>query len=142
MEKEKVIYAGIFLDERSSAKLENLIPDWIKNQPGYRSVKDRHITVYFHTFMSDNLVRYMRENENKHHTIVIDGIGLSNKVIAVRVKSCCSVNGEETPSVNEKRHITLATFNGGKPVMSNDISLWFDIPQVELNGIGKTVYSK
>ena len=84
----------------------------------------------------------MEENEGRRHSIIIDGIGISQKVIAVRVKFCCNSSGEETSSMNKEQHTTLATFNGGKPVESNSIDLWFDIPQVTLEGCGKTVYSK
>ena len=130
------------MNEESSSALEKLILGWIKNQPRYRNIKEKHVTVFFRTNMPDDLIRHMEENEGRRHSIIIDGIGISQKVIAVRVKFCCNSSGEETSSMNKEQHTTLATFNGGKPVESNSIDLWFDIPQVTLEGCGKTVYSK
>ena len=144
MEKEKVEkieYAGIFLDKESSEKLKSLIPDWLKCQPRYREIKNEHVTIFFHTDMPESMVEYAEKSEGKPHSIEIDGIGLSNKVIAVRVKSCRNdVNGEETPSTNKRRHITLTVFNNGRPVMSNLIDTWFSIPPISLSGYGKIVY--
>ena len=52
-------------------------------------------------------------------SIIIDAIGCSDKAFAFFAKKTNFLN---TYCMNENPHITLATYNGGKPVDSNKIN--------------------
>lgn len=62
----------------------------------------------------------------ERYSIIIDGIGASDKSLAFRVAgdSMCTVCANKIP------HITICTFNGGKPVDSNNITEWKDIEPI------------
>ena len=57
-------------------------------------------------------------------SIRIDGIGISDKAMAFRV--ACPSN----PCADRIPHITVCTFNDGRPVDSNHITKWKDIEPV------------
>lgn len=56
--------------------------------------------------------------------IVIDGIGQSDKAIAFRVSNLAGLCANKIP------HITICTFNDGKPVDSNYITKWKNIETI------------
>lgn len=58
--------------------------------------------------------------------ITVDGIGTSDKAVAVRVKRICTNAGFDITSVNKVPHITLLVnrSGGGKPKDSNEIKNW------------------
>ena len=58
--------------------------------------------------------------------IVVDGIGFSDKAVAMRVKRICTSTGFDIHSVNAIPHITLLVNRngGGKPKDSNEITNW------------------
>ena len=59
----------------------------------------------------------------------VESIAANDKVIAVGIKT-------EAPSLNKYKHITIAVnvANGGKPVMSNNLTDWHPIETLILYG--------
>jgi len=70
-----------------------------------------------------------QEELGKKVVLTVTAIGSTDKVIAVKV--------EGYESTNKVPHITVAVnlIDGGKPVMSNDITNWMPIKQFMLSGI-------
>ena len=68
-----------------------------------------------------------QEDLNKDVTLTVTELGLSDMAMAVKV--------EGYPSNNAIPHITIAVNpNGGKPVMSNDITEWTKINPFKVVG--------
>lgn len=63
----------------------------------------------------------LKKGDTKHN-IIIDAIGISGKTMAFRV---IFPKKSHVSSFNEMPHITICTFNGGKPVESNNITEWY-----------------
>ena len=126
------IFYGLFLTKESQATLEK----WIKNnRPYYMLIRAQqgvnwyldHCTV-LHSSQDRPEVKEQLDEAlatNPDNTILIDGIGFSNKAIAFRVRKgiICA---------NEIPHITIATYNGSKPVDSNKITVWETITPIEV----------
>lgn len=72
---------------------------------------------------------YMMVNlsiDGRCKTFTVDGIGISDKAMAFRIdKELMGI-----PCANNIPHITICTFNGGKPADSNDITEWKDIEPI------------
>lgn len=142
--KEKnVLYIALTLTDESQEKLKN----WFLNekmpliQKSYMYWNDytvycHHMTIAFHTEMTTKLYKWAVSHNEEKFKITANQFGMSDKAIAVGVKTLC-------PSNNEIKHITLATnkSNDGKPVDSNYILNWKDIMPIELEGI-VTIYEK
>lgn len=129
MNKIKWIYFGVFINDVS--KLENLkalqennieIPeDW--------KMFNHHMTIAFNncTETANKLYEAYSDSLGKHTALIIDGIGVSDDAIAVRVRY-------DSPIANKTPHITIATPKNGKPVNSNFITNWIDIKPYTING--------
>ena len=71
----------------------------------------------------------------KFHITII-GIGISDKAMAFKFRR----SGIVTPCKNKIPHITICTFNNGKPVDSNKITEWYDLDeQITIQTILKRV---
>ena len=90
------------------------------------------MTIAFKNNITQGLLEWAQEHEGEEYEIIVNKIGLSNKACAVSVKTEC-------PSLNQIKHITLFTHNGGKPVDSNYIEDWDFITPFKLNGYIKIV---
>ena len=123
------MYTAILLDEESKAELKEAMLEWF-NHDRYQSWRSycHHLTLNMGP-MSKGL--NSTELLNSEATIEIDAVGWSDKVTACRATKMLTLNGEELKSTNEVPHITLAVnvHEGGKPVMSNDITMWIPVPQ-------------
>lgn len=129
MNNIKWIYFGVFINEVS--KLENLkalqennieIPeDW--------KMFNHHMTIAFNncTETANKLYGVYSNSLGKHTALIIDGIGVSDDAIAVRVRY-------DGPIANKTPHITIATPKNGKPVNSNFITNWIDIKPYTISG--------
>lgn len=114
-----ILYSAVVLDKASHNalvdKFKDLIPDgW--------DVYAHHMTIIFGKGLED------KDDIGKVVRLSVTKIGLSDMAIAVGV--------EGYPSKNAIPHITLAVNpNGGKPVMSNDITKWQDVKPFFVSGI-------
>jgi hypothetical protein len=127
-------YMGLFLTEESKAKLKEWL--WLN---GYDFNNDimkgalpenwylDHCTL-LHWSQKDYYTEkeILESNSGKMCAITVDGIGISDKAMAFRIdKELMGI-----PCANNIPHITICTFNGGKPADSNDITEWKDIEPI------------
>jgi len=115
-------FASLVLDDKSRSKLLSEVSQYIPD--GWKIIA-HHMTINFGKGLPEDL----KNDLDKTKTVVANEIGISEMAIAVKV------NGYH--SDNAIPHITIAINpNGGKPVMSNDITNWepLDLP-ITLNGV-------
>lgn len=125
-------YYGLFLTEGSKAKLKawlinsNYQLEILKSEKEYLD----HCTLLHWSqrtsnfLLEDTLGTALVLHGNLNQPIEINGIGVSDKVMAFR----CNI--PENLCANKIPHITICTFNGGKPVDSNSITKWKDIEPI------------
>jgi|LakMenE18May11ns_1017448.scaffolds.fasta_scaffold9959194_11 tRNA nucleotidyltransferase/poly(A) polymerase len=117
--KKKVSYSGVILNEESRKLLKKYIPhpkDW--------EFIGHHMTI--------NMGPLKEESKpllDQPFDLLVTHIGQTDKVVAVKVES-------EIKTQNKIPHITIAVnrMEGGKPVMSNDITEWSPIYPFEVEG--------
>lgn len=128
-----ILYIGLLLDNKSKDRLLKITESVVGNC----AIKDaqifcHHMTIAFKNNISQGLLEWAEGHEGEEYDIIVNKIGLSNKACAVSVKTEC-------PSLNQIKHITLFTHNGGKPVDSNYIEDWDFITPFKLRGYVKIV---
>lgn len=123
------IYFGVFLDKDSKIKILDVIKQYKVNIPTNWKLFCHHMTIAFNngSDLSKQLLKHYERHLNQSMTLVINGIGISDDAIAVRVDF-------KHPIANKIPHITIAVPNGGKPVNSNYITKWFDIKPFKITG--------
>lgn len=119
---EKTMYSAVVLDEKSQLKLQSWAEKNIKvnhirlpilvRDNGWKMIC-HHMTVKF-----PGTPEYLKRYLNTNQSLDVTHVGVSDKVVAVRVVGF--------PSDNKIPHITVAVNvrEGGKPVMSNQITDW------------------
>jgi predicted kinase len=113
-----ILYSAVVLDGGSRAsllaRLEHAIPKgW--------DIITHHMTIAFAKPVPN------QEDLGKEVTLTVTELGSSDMALAVRV--------EGYPSKNEIPHITIAINpNGGKAVMSNDITEWMKLKPFNISG--------
>ena len=115
-------FASLVLDEKSRSKLLNEVSQYI---PSGWKVIAHHMTINFGKGLPEDL----KGDLGKTKAIRATEIGISDMAIAVKVLGYHSDNNIP--------HVTIAVNpNGGKPVMSNDITDWkpLELP-IQLNGV-------
>lgn len=127
-------YYGLFLTENSKNKLKswliysNYQPELLKSEGEYLD----HCTllhksqVLTHSQLVDTLEFALEYCSNTKGTLEINGIGVSDKAMAFRCNLSKGLCANKIP------HITICTFNGGKPVDSNMITEWNDIEPIRV----------
>ena len=128
------MYTAVVLDEKSQLKLQSWAEKNVKvNQvrlpalvahAGWRLIC-HHMTVKF-----GGTPEYVKQYLDTDQSLEATHVGISDKVVAVRVSGF--------PSENKVPHVTVAVNvrGGGKPVMSNDIVEWVPIETpIKLKGI-------
>ena len=139
MGKNNWIYLGIFIcpltQKRNLLALKEnnvIIPEGWK-------MFNHHMTLAFNNgsetanMIYDTYKHYFGESID----IFVDGIGISDDAIALRVQYWAN------PIMNKIPHITIATPPNGKPVNSNKITEWFDIEPYRIRGkIGEFLKTK
>ena len=130
---EKWEYYGLFIDKETHDKLIDVLVDyhWIGTLNDSKRKYMDHCTLLHisqsstpsgHPLMC-SLNSLLKKGDVKHN-ITINAIGISEKAMAFRVvlpkKSYVS-------SFNKNPHITICTFNEGKPVESNNITKWHSL---------------
>lgn len=130
-------YYGLFLTEGSKTKLKEWL--WLH---GYDFNNDiikgllpnnwylDHCTLLHrsqrtsNSLLEETLGTTLVLHGNLNQPLEINGIGVSDKALAFR----CNI--PENLCANKVPHITICTFNGGKPVDSNMITEWKDIESI------------
>lgn len=135
---ENILYIGLELDNESSELLKAIAPKLCMDAWGECNYKllCHHMTIAFHTQLTDELISWVNNNEGKTYEMEITQIGISDKACAIKVITKC-------PSLNKIKHVTLAvnSSNNGKPVDSNFITDWANVKPMTLNG-KVTIYYK
>lgn len=131
MEDIKWIYFGVFINEISKLRNLKALQDNGITIPDDWKFFNHHMTIAFNDGSEKSQDLY-----NKYHPffgtskkLIIDGIGISDDAIAVRVNY-----GNVLPIANKMPHITIATPPNGKPVNSNKITNWIDIEPYKIHG--------
>lgn len=119
METKNILYIAIVLDEESQNYLINCVPKQIE---AIKNIYCHHMTLAFKTNLTDEILKFTEENLSREFILYPKAIGVSNKAIAMAVDCDC-------PSNNKIKHITMCTFEGGKPVDSNYITSWGKLPE-------------
>lgn len=124
---EKWQYYGLFIDKDNHDKLIDILVNshWIGTFNDSEKKYLDHCTLLHNSqvSLSHSLIHLLNskiEAKKTEYIITIDAIGISNKAMAFKVTLPKNVY-----SVNKTPHITICTFNGGKPVESNNITKWF-----------------
>lgn len=129
MESNSWIYFGIFISEDSKKiNLTALFENEVEIPEGWKEF-NHHMTVAFNNKTPEvqKLYDMYKPYFGKTIRLIIDGIGVSDEAIAVRVNFT-------KPIANKIPHITIATPPNGKPVNSNKITEWYDIKPYEIKG--------
>lgn len=129
MKNKSWIYFGIFIDENSKQiNLDTLEQNEVQIPEGWKMF-NHHMTIAFNdgTAEAETLYNIYSRIFGNITNITVDGIGVSNDAIALRVKY-------NNPIANKTPHITIATPPNGKPVNSNKITEWYDIEPYEIKG--------
>ena len=124
-------YFGLFLDTDTKNRLMDILTDNIDYNIAL-NVADKifidHCTLLHVSQLHGNseIYNYLKGYVGEKFQIVINGVGISDKAMAFRV------DGKSVVCVNDIPHITIATFRGGKPVDSNEITNWKDIEPITI----------
>lgn len=112
-----VLYSCVLLDNQSRATLLSMVDEI----PDGWKVIAHHMTI--------NLGELKDKSDlGNEVTLTVESVGLSDMAMAVRVSGF--------PSKNEIPHITVAINpDGGKPVMSNEITNWQPIKNFMIGGV-------
>lgn len=123
------IYFGVFIDTFSKLKNLKVIQDNGIEIPDNWKIYNHHMTIAFNnkSKLSNELYVFYQDMIGNKATLTVDGIGVSDKAIAVRVRWV-------GPIANKIAHVTIATPLDGKPVNSNFITNWLDIQPYKING--------
>lgn len=121
-------YYGLFIGKEAYDKLIDTLVDyqWIGTMNDSEKEYIDHCTL-LHKKQADEehrgLLKLLELNLGKSVRISITGVGLSDRAMAFKVDGIQVICANKTP------HITICTFNGGKPVDSNDITKWEDFDE-------------
>lgn len=123
------IYFGVFLDDMSKRRNLQALQENNVVIPEEWKMFNHHLTIAFNNKTEDaqNLYNVYKHTLGNVISITVDGIGVSDDAIAMRVNF-------NNPIANKIPHITIATPPNGKPVNSNKITEWFDITPYEIKG--------
>ena len=122
-------YYGLFL----GTDTKNMLMDNLTDNIDYNialGVADRifidHCTLLHKSQLDSNgnLQSYLESSLGKSMSIKLVAVGISDKSMAFKVE------GVDNICANEISHITIATFRGGNPVDSNNITEWKDIEPI------------
>lgn len=126
-----LLYTSLVLTEESKRLLLDEVMKFAPKWENGRIIAEHH-TIAFHTNMIDEILDWCMENEGKMFRVFAYEYGVSDKAFAVKLET-------DIPCANEIKHITVMTNpdNGGKPVDSNNIKDWKEMPVITLSGYVK-----
>lgn len=124
-------YYGLFIDKDNHDKLIDVLVNshWIGTFNNSEKKYLDHCTLLHNSQKSlpqaSYLIKLLNSKiKDKEIEITIDAVGISNKAMAFRV-----ILPKDVHSINKTPHVTICTFNGGKPVESNNITDWYSLEE-------------
>lgn len=124
-------YYGLFIDKDNHDKLIDVLVNshWIGTFNNSEKKYLDHCTLLHNSqkFLpqASYLIKLLNSKiKDKEIEITIDAVGISNKAMAFRV-----ILPNDVHSINKTPHVTICTFNGGKPVESNNITDWYSLEE-------------
>ena len=125
LKPKKVLYSAVVIDDISRNLLFKVFNEYIPSD--WKKI-GHHMTIAFGKGVENE------EDLGKEVGLTVTHIGVSDMAIAVRV--------DGYPSKNEIPHITLAINpDGGKPVMSNQITNWQPVDGLKIQGVVQNITS-
>lgn len=135
---EQFNYYGLFLDQMEKERvLKHIFSNY------YEIIKRRnsdfitmyldHCTLLHNSQCNEKVKSFCDIHKNEKFNITITDIGFSNKAIALKIDL------DSIPCANKTPHITIATFEEGKPVDSNNIKYWTPIEPITITTTLKKV---
>ena len=133
--KSDFIYFGLFLNQDIKNKLMNILKstEYYKILEKADNIYLDHCTLLHCSQNYPKLKEYLQSKLKCEFSATITSIGISDKAIAFGVKFSLLRDGRSM-CANNHPHITIATFNGGKPVDSNNIKEWIEFPMILIDG--------
>ena len=125
-------YYGLFLTDKCKETLMNWINDNGYYNPNGKYYLD-HCTLLHRSQKNEDVLSFCEFWEGAKFIMRITAIGKSNKAMAFKVEL------NEATCANANPHITICTFESGKPVDSNKIYDWVEIPVMNVTGILRSV---
>lgn len=125
-------YYGLFLTDKCKETLMNWINDNGYYNPNGKYYLD-HCTLLHRSQKNEDVLSFCEFWEGAKFVMRITAIGKSNKAMAFKVEL------NEATCANANPHITICTFESGKPVDSNKIYDWVEIPVMNVTGILRSV---
>lgn len=125
-------YYGLFLTDKCKKTLMNWINDNGYYNPNGKYYLD-HCTLLHRSQENEDVLSFCEFWEGAKFVMRITAIGKSNKAMAFKVEL------NEATCANSNPHITICTFESGKPVDSNKIYDWVEIPVMNVTGILRSV---
>lgn len=115
------VYYGIFFDKNTQKQLLEFAKNYV-GIPDDWKIFCHHMTIIFNDKSTEkqHMAKKLDEYLGSKHIITIDGIGVSDRAIALGVRFITQ---------NERSHITIATAPDAKPVESNNITNWYKIDE-------------
>ncbi len=132
---EKWQYYGLFIDKETHDKLIDVLVDyhWIGTLNDSEREYLDHCTLLHKSQASTpsghplmGLLNSLLKKGDIKHNIIINAVGISERAMAFRV---ILPKKSRVSSLNEMPHITICTFNGGRPVESNNITKWYPLDE-------------
>lgn len=140
--KQKWQYYGLFIDKETHDKLIDVLVDhhWIGTlNEAERGYLDHCTLLHKSQISNDNTISpnkaikarldYLLENGIVNANLIVTSVGISEKAMAFKVIILDNSEGIYRFEIcaNDIPHITICTFNGGKPVDSNNITNWYNL---------------
>lgn len=131
--RKDVLYVSLVLDGESRDRLVSGCARYAPEWDG-ETIAEHH-TIAFGAAVTEEIYRWAVENEGVGFKVYACEYGVSDKAFAVRLKT-------NIPCANENKHITVMMNReaGGKPVDSNYITEWHNMPVIALNGTVRFKY--
>ena len=130
---ENFEYYGIFISKRTKERLK----DFLNESWSYRTALSHAEKMYIHhCTVLHRTAAYKKDILDYCESCL--GIELAGRITAVGYNDQAMAFKVEFPGVpmsNKTPHITIATFDGGKPVDSNKIETWIELVNpIEITG--------
>lgn len=129
MKTKNWLYFGVFIDNKAKQINLNTLKEYNITIPKDWNVYNHHMTIAFNnqSELAKELYEMYKPHFNTTINIMVNGIGISDKAIALRINFLL-------PTSNKITHITMAVSKDGKPRFSNEITNWMDIKPYTITG--------